>query len=163
MKMHHGEMLGLIKEQHFEKAIDLGSGPCPYESAIPCNSLITVDIKQWDNRVNIVHDIRKPLPFGDEEFDLVVCFDTLYHTPNDDSSFPRISDGSIESLLSEMSRILKPKGKILLTFNMGTSAEDMADFWNLIGTRFITLYVGVHGDFPLGDSSRRLGKFYGEK
>jgi ubiquinone/menaquinone biosynthesis C-methylase UbiE len=49
------------------------------------------------------HDASQPLPFPDNAFDAVVCFDALVHLPNR----PRV--------FAEWARILAPGGWLLLT------------------------------------------------
>ena len=52
---------------------------------------------------DILADINEPLPFANESFDNVVCMNTLEHVEN------------ISLALSEMIRILRPNGKIIIS------------------------------------------------
>lgn len=62
-----------------------------------------------------IEDIRTPYP--DNHFDLVTCIETLEHVP----------EGMLTSLLTEMTRVLKPNGLLLITV---PNSENLADNMN---------------------------------
>lgn len=88
--------------------LDFGCGSKPYESLFKqAESYIGVDIEisghnHKDSKVDIFYD-GKTLPFGDKSFDAVVCFEVFEHVFN------------IEELLTEICRVLKPGGKLLIS------------------------------------------------
>lgn len=82
------------------------------------------DIKQgWVNLdsiklggVDVVWDIEKlPLPFKDEEFEEILAQDILEHTSN------------FISILKDLHRILKPRGKLSIRVPHFTSVDNFAD------------------------------------
>lgn len=66
--------------------------------------------------VNVVHDIEKlPLPFGDEEFDEILCQDILEHLQD------------YVPTLKELHRILKKGGKLTIRVPHFTSKNNFID------------------------------------
>jgi SAM-dependent methyltransferase len=90
------------------KVLDFGCGTKPYESLFSNASHYTgVDIEicghnHVDSKVDVFYD-GKTLPFADGSFDSVVSFEVLEHIFN------------INEILSEVSRVLKPGGRFLLS------------------------------------------------
>lgn len=90
------------------KILDFGCGQKPYESMfINAKSYVGVDIEvsghdHKDSKVDFFYE-GKVLPFPDNSFDCVVCFEVLEH----------IFD--IDDVLAEISRVLKPNGLCLVT------------------------------------------------
>ena len=88
--------------------LDFGCGTKPYESMfINAKSYVGVDLKvsghnHVDSKVDFFYDGKK-LPFPDNSFDCVVCFEVLEHVFN------------IDEVGSEISRVLKPNGLFLGT------------------------------------------------
>jgi SAM-dependent methyltransferase len=86
--------------------LDFGCGSKPYESLFERKkSYVGVDIKvsghnHDDSKVDCYYN-GKSLPFPDNSFDCVVCFEVLEHVFN------------IDDLLPEIRRVLKPKGFFL--------------------------------------------------
>lgn len=74
---------------------DLGAKPTGADLFPELSRIAGADIFQVD--------MTKPLPFKDEEFDLVLCQEGIEHIGNQDQ------------ILSEFSRILRPRGRLLLT------------------------------------------------
>lgn len=88
--------------------LDFGCGQKPYETCFVNASTYTgVDIlvsghNHLDSKVDIFYD-GKILPFPDNSFDSIVCFEVLEHIFNP------------EEVLCEISRVLKPGGTFLAT------------------------------------------------
>lgn len=88
--------------------LDFGCGSKPYKFLFShADSYVGVDLENtghdhFDSQVDFYYDgIR--LPFNDGSFDSVVCFEVLEHVFN------------IEEILTEINRVLKPGGKLLLS------------------------------------------------
>jgi SAM-dependent methyltransferase len=89
------------------KLLDLGCGKVPlyqaYRAYISDNICVDWQNSMHENaHIDYECDLTKTLPFGDCEFDTILLSDVLEHIPNP------------EALFYEMSRILKPAGRILL-------------------------------------------------
>jgi len=88
--------------------LDFGCGSRPYESLFQnAKSYIGVDIEvsghnHKDSKVDYFYD-GKHLPFKDKSFDAVVSFEVFEHVFN------------IEEVLTEICRVLRPNGKLLLS------------------------------------------------
>lgn len=83
--------------------LDLGAGQAKYKKLIQSNarSYTAFDVAEGDN-IDVVGDIHE-LPFADSTFDTIVCTQVFEHI-----SKPW-------NVVSEIKRILKPGGKIILT------------------------------------------------
>jgi len=90
------------------EVLDFGCGSKPYESLFhKADNYVGVDIKvsghsHEDSKVDFFYDGEK-LPFPDNSFDSIVCFEVFEHVFN------------IDVLCEELSRVLKPKGLFLVT------------------------------------------------
>jgi SAM-dependent methyltransferase len=90
------------------KMLDFGCGSKPYKSKFKnVNQYIGVDIENEghshvNENIDFFYD-GKTLPFASEEFDAVFTSEVLEHVPN------------IEKSLSEIKRVLKPGGQLLLS------------------------------------------------
>ena len=88
--------------------LDFGCGSKPYESLFKtANSYIGVDIEvsghnHKESKVDFFYD-GKILPFDDNHFDVVVCFEVFEHVFN------------IEEVLAEINRVLKSDGQLLIS------------------------------------------------
>jgi ubiquinone/menaquinone biosynthesis C-methylase UbiE len=88
--------------------LDLGCGQKPYETIFTnTKSYIGVDVKvsghnHNNSKIDVFYDGKK-LPFLDNSFDSIVCFEVLEHVFD------------VDELLSEVSRVLKAEGVILIT------------------------------------------------
>lgn len=88
--------------------LDFGCGSKPYETLFEKAETYTgVDIESSghqhsESRIDVFYDGRN-LPFPDNHFDSVVCFDVFEHVFN------------IDEVLEEIARVLRPGGKILLS------------------------------------------------
>ena len=99
------------------KVLDVGAGSAPYRHLFTHCNYKTHDFKKLDknqllfkkgySQIDIVSDITS-LPIKDDEYDVIICTEVMEHIP-----FP------IKSL-KEMTRVLKPNGKILLTAPQGS-------------------------------------------
>lgn len=88
------------------KTLDVGCGSKPYERCFSASEYIGLEIDNTINReikrADVFYDGKK-LPFDNETFDSVVCFQVLEHVFEPDE------------FLKEVYRVLKPEGKFLLT------------------------------------------------
>lgn len=88
------------------KTLDVGCGTKPYENFFSCSKYIGLEIETTINRenknVDVFYDGGK-FPFEDKEFDSIVTNQVLEHvfSPNE--------------FLSEINRVVKKDGKLLLT------------------------------------------------
>jgi SAM-dependent methyltransferase len=85
------------------RLLDLGCGKVPLYAAYRAfvGDVICVD---WEDseHIDLCVDLCAALPFADEEFNTIVLSDVLEHVPTP------------ESLWREMSRVLSPRGKIIV-------------------------------------------------
>jgi SAM-dependent methyltransferase len=106
-----------------ESILDVGSGDSvlPFQLASSGNDVTTLDVRSYPLRHphlrSIVGDAMH-LPFRDSTFDCTTCISTLEHVglgyygdPIDDAGWMRCA--------SEMIRVLKPGGRLLLTVPFG--------------------------------------------
>jgi len=82
-----------------EKTLDIGSGGSSYDRFFPNRTAIDVDPER---KPDIVADAHK-LPFNNEEFGTILCTEVLEHLH------------SPETAISEMERVLKKDGLLILT------------------------------------------------
>lgn len=106
----------IIKDIPATNILEIGPGIRP---KVPISGTYFVDISsesllKLKRLGGIVHqsDLQVKLPFTNDFFDLICCFETLEHVPND--SF----------LLQEISRMLAPNGIAFLSFPINM------DLWN---------------------------------
>lgn len=107
--------------QRFHSVLDIGAGKGRHAvffakngfrvSAIDLAESSIEMIKQTAEEENIVidaevHDMTQ-LPYGDDSFDCVVCFHTIYHTDYE----------GMQKTISEIERVLKKGGEAYITFN----------------------------------------------
>lgn len=96
----------LLGKQITGKTLDVGCGNKPYEILFNSSDYIGLEIENSvhgeDNKADFYYD-GKTFPFGENEFDSVITNQVLEHvfTPKE--------------FLSEINRVLKLKGKLLLT------------------------------------------------
>jgi len=98
----------IIKEHSKGKLLDVGCGDVPYYLFYKdiVEEVICIDwenIYLSDSHLDYVADLNEPMPFLEsDQFDTVICTDVLehIHSPN--------------TLFSEMARVLKPGGKLVL-------------------------------------------------
>lgn len=95
--------------QHHAKGylLDLGCGKVPlfhaYKNYISDNCCVDwINTQHKNEYIDLEHDLTKPLPFQDGEFDTIILSDVLEHLPQP------------ENLFREMSRVLSCNGKIIM-------------------------------------------------
>lgn len=87
--------------------LDLGCGIKPYESLFTVNKYVGVEYygegETYDKQYADFFYDGKTLPFGDNSFDSVFCSEVFEHVFN------------LDEILTELYRVLKSKGKMLIT------------------------------------------------
>jgi SAM-dependent methyltransferase len=89
------------------KIMDFGCGNKPYQHLFAGKEYIGVDIEvsghsHREAKIDVFYD-GKSLPFADQTFDSVFSSEVFEHVPN------------LEQMLGEINRVMKPKGKLLVT------------------------------------------------
>src|ERR1035438_3750054 len=87
--------------------LDVGCGVKPYKNLFQCKSYTGIDVEQSGHphekeNIDLFYDGHH-IPFDDSSFDAVVTFEVLEHVFHP------------EEFLSEIKRVLKTRGKLLLT------------------------------------------------
>jgi len=107
------------------KTLDLGCGLSLYKKYFP--NRVGFDIKPGPN-VDVVGDAHL-LPFADEEFDIILCSEVLEHLKD-----PKLA-------ISEMKRVLKKNGKLILTTRFIYPIHDSPhDFWRFTKYGLLELF-----------------------
>ncbi|MBN8547704.1 MAG: methyltransferase domain-containing protein [Deltaproteobacteria bacterium] len=104
------------------KVLDIGAGTCPYRNLFSHCEYKTHDFKQYTGEklggtseyghIDYVSDI-KSIPVPDASFDVLLCTEVFEHVPE-----------PIEAL-REMSRIVKPGGRIFITAPLGSGLHQL--------------------------------------
>lgn len=93
-----------VQNIKFGTVVDVGGGKTPYRRFVKCNDYLILDIEDRPGREEvIICDLNKKIDLPDEKADLVIMTEVLEHLENP------------QQALSEIYRILKPEGKLLLT------------------------------------------------
>lgn len=108
-RTYHLPIFNRVLKQYIKgKLLDLGCGYVPYYELY--KDLITDSVcMDWENSyhqnpfIDIFHDINKPFPLPDNEFDSVLCTGVLEHIYEP------------HNLLKECHRILKQNGNLIIT------------------------------------------------
>ncbi len=90
----------------------------------------TADLASEIRTPNLVQGDARTLPFASETFDFIVCAEVLQHLP----SFPM--DGA--ALLSELSRVLRPGGGLMLEFPLIPHSAFRLLPWSTVPWKSIT-------------------------
>src|SRR3954466_4733349 len=107
---HVAEFVGALAPS--DRALDLGVGDGRLATMIRAAQLVGADVSQvalarartrLPDAELVLVEPDEPLPFADNEFDLVTCIETLEH----------IRD--VQLALSEIRRVLRPGGRLALT------------------------------------------------
>jgi SAM-dependent methyltransferase len=154
------------------KHLDLGAGK-HYHNPFDAKLKFAADIfpEKPSHFVGIEYfqaDLTKPLPFEDNCFDSISCYDVLEHIPR----WERLVNGSISfpfiELMSEVNRILKPGGffyALTPAFPSPAAFQDPTHI-NIISTNTISYFVepepyaenyGFRGSFNLVHQSWMKG------
>lgn len=103
-KLQRNHVLSAAADNTYGTIIDVGGGQSKYKNILKCSKYISTDIEDrvGDGSV-VIADANVSLPFDDSTADLVLCTEVLehLHTP--------------AKALSEMYRVLKPGGKLVIT------------------------------------------------
>jgi predicted SAM-dependent methyltransferase len=104
------------------RVLDVGAGTCPYRQFFSHCDYKTQDFKKYKGikknktteygKIDYVSDVAN-IPVPDESFDVIVCTEVLEHVPE-----------PIEAL-RELSRILRPSGRLLITAPLGSGLHLM--------------------------------------
>lgn len=84
---------------------------CGVDTRLDC---VNLDWKAYPG-VDVVHDLRRRLPFADESFDEILAFDIIEHV------------GEYNRLLREIHRVLAPGGSVLIRVPHFTSRNNFSD------------------------------------
>jgi SAM-dependent methyltransferase len=95
-----------------DRVLDLGSGAAPYAELFPHRRYVTADLFA----PAAVRCDAAALPFARETFDLVLCSEVLEHVREP------------EATLSEIRRILTPRGTLALTTPLTWGVHEARDF-----------------------------------
>jgi SAM-dependent methyltransferase len=89
------------------RVLDFGAGSAPYRVLFNCSEYITVDLESSghpaERKVADFYYDGHSLPFDSAHFDFIFSSEVLEHVFN------------LEEILSEIHRVLKPSGRVLLT------------------------------------------------
>lgn len=129
-----------LSEGHgpFDRVLDVGCGGGIYRRFVNTNQYVGIDVEESghndeDKKVDRFFD-GEHIPFGDGEFDLVMCTEVLEHALEP------------EKLTLEMKRVLKPGGVLFLTVpSMWGEHETPYDFrrYTTFGIRRLVETAGM--------------------
>jgi len=131
------------------RVLDLGCGIKPYESLFRADQYVGVEYQgegetYAKDKADFFYDGRN-LPFEDASFDAVFCSEVFEHVFN------------LEEILKELHRVLKPGGKMLLTFPfMFPEHEVPNDFARY--TQFAAVHLLKQTGFTI-EEFRKSGSF----
>jgi len=97
-----------------KRVLDIGSGGSSYGRFFPNRLSVDIDPERKPDMVADAHN----LPFKDGEFELVLCTEVLEHVLDP------------KKVISEISRVLKPGGRVILTTRFMYPLHDTPhDYW----------------------------------
>lgn len=116
-KLTRGKINAFLAKYATEaRVLDIGAGGSEHLQFFP--NRVTIDINPARNP-QVVGDAQA-LPFPDESFDAVVCSEVFEHVPD------------LHAASSEMVRVLKPGGLIILTARFAFPVHDApGDYWRV--------------------------------
>lgn len=104
------------------RVLDVGAGTCPYRGLFSHCDYKTHDFKQYEGvklggthdygQIDYVSDVAS-IPVENDSFDAILCTEVLEHVPEPISA------------LKEMSRILKPGGRLFITAPLGSGLHQV--------------------------------------
>ncbi|MDP4195509.1 MAG: glycosyltransferase [Bacteroidota bacterium] len=104
------------------KVLDVGAGTCPYKYLFNHCDYKTHDFKKYEGvklngeqdygKIDYVSDIVN-IPIEDNSFDVILCTEVLEHVPEPAKA------------LEEMSRLLRPGGRLLITAPLGSGLHQL--------------------------------------
>ena len=112
--------------------LNLGSGQRPFSKE---DGWLNCDVQSKDYEVDVVLDLAAPLPFGDNEAEIVVLHQVLEH-------MDAFREG--QALLKECYRVLKPGGSLIVTV---PDTRALARRYLLGMIDSYTFRVNMHGAF----------------
>ena len=117
-------VLAALAEVRPRRVLDAGSGDGGIAALVAAPEVVCLDRSQAAvdaaraRGLEVVCGDIAELPFGDGEFDAVMCNWTLYHLPDVDRG------------LSELARVLRPGGRLVGAYNM---PDHLAELWSAVG------------------------------
>jgi SAM-dependent methyltransferase len=133
------------------KVLDVGAGTCPYKYLFNHCDYKTHDFKKYEGvklngeqdygKIDYVSDIVN-IPIEDNSFDVVLCTEVLEHVPEPIKA------------LEEMSRLLKPGGRLLITAPLGSGLHQLPYHYYVAEDGEVVLARTVGAD---GKSGARIG------
>lgn len=117
------EALAAVAEHRPQRVLDAGCGDGVFARTIAAPVVVGVDmaapmVERARGRGVDAHRAQiEDLPFGDSEFDVVVCNWVLYHLPD------------VEAGVRELSRVLRPSGRFVGVY---TRDGHMQELWSRI-------------------------------
>lgn len=98
---------GDVRNIKFRTVVDVGGGKAPYRKFVKCDEYLVLDIEDRTGTGKVVIcDLNKKIDLPDKKADLVVMTEVLEHLKNP------------QQAISEVHRILKSSGKLILTTPM---------------------------------------------
>lgn len=140
-----GAIVALLKDGYDVTGLDFNRDYC---------EITKLRGRRYGINVRVVNSVGEFLPFKDEQFDLITCFDVLEHVKNP------------KQVLSEINRVLKPKGKAIVIVINKYSFKDPhyhLRFINWIPKNVAEWYIKMRGhakDNPLFKDTQKLSEMH---
>jgi ubiquinone/menaquinone biosynthesis C-methylase UbiE len=112
----HQAIFNLLKDEQGKFLLDLACGQGELGTALGDEGVRVIFADRYDfppdRRGCVKVDLRRPLPFKNERFDMIICADSLQYLENHEAFF------------AETNRLLAPKGTLVISFpNILTLSE----------------------------------------